>query len=175
MEKEQSVEQQKIDHNGNLTQNEIVSDPIPADVIEILDELPKEKQQIILRSVLSIKRRELYSGPLPPSEDFANYERTLPGAANRILEMAEKQLNHRIGNENKIIDNTIIQTNRGQWIGAVLAAFGLAIALVLGLYGHDILAGSIGVTTVIYLAVLFVTNQEPKELKHVNKTQQDQS
>lgn len=143
-------------------------DPITADVIEVLDDLPKEKQQIILKSVLSFRRREMYSGPLPPSEDFGNYEKTLPGAANRILELAEKQLDHRMKNENKIIDNTINLTNRGQWIGAVLAAFGLSIALILGLYNHDFLAGSIGVTTVIYLAVLFVTNREPKNISTAN-------
>ncbi len=139
-------------------------DPITADVIEVLDDLPKEKQQVILNRVLSFRRREMYSGPLPPSEDFANYEKALPGAANRILELAEKQLEHRIENESKIIDNTIKTTNRGQYIGAVLAALGLIITLVLGLYNHDVLAGSIGVTTVIYLAVLFVTNREPKNI-----------
>lgn len=30
------------------------------------------------------------SGPLPPSHEFASYEKTLPGAADRILRMAEE-------------------------------------------------------------------------------------
>lgn len=31
-----------------------------------------------------------YSGPLPPSSEFASYEKVLPGAADRILFMAEE-------------------------------------------------------------------------------------
>ena len=38
---------------------------------------------------------EQYSGPLPKAEDLAKYEALLPGAADRIFVMAEKQLSHR--------------------------------------------------------------------------------
>ena len=37
-----------------------------------------------------------YSGPLPPSKEFENYNRVLPGAAERILVMAEKQQAERL-------------------------------------------------------------------------------
>lgn len=36
-----------------------------------------------------------YRGPLPPPELFIQYEQILPGAADRILTMAEKQSQHR--------------------------------------------------------------------------------
>lgn len=36
-----------------------------------------------------------YSGPLPPPELFVQYEQVLPGAADRILAMVEKQSQHR--------------------------------------------------------------------------------
>ena len=32
----------------------------------------------------------LYNGPLPTSNEFAGYEKAFPGAAERILVMAEK-------------------------------------------------------------------------------------
>ena len=35
------------------------------------------------------------SGPLPPPEMLAQYEEILPGAAERILSMAERQAEHR--------------------------------------------------------------------------------
>lgn len=36
-----------------------------------------------------------FSGPLPPPQVLAQYESILPGSANRILSMAEKQSEHR--------------------------------------------------------------------------------
>ncbi|MFQ7172706.1 MAG: DUF2335 domain-containing protein [Thomasclavelia ramosa] len=36
-----------------------------------------------------------YSGPIPHPSDFEQYERVLPGAADRILTMAENQSAHR--------------------------------------------------------------------------------
>lgn len=166
-----SEEIQNIAEDAAVTgaDNDNIDSPTTAEIVEIFDQLPKEQQQVVLRRVLSIRKREMYSGPLPPAEDYDRYEHTLPGAANRILEMAEKQLEHRLNNENKIIDNTIKQTNRGQIFGASVSFFGLVISFILGLYGHDVLAGSIGVTTVISLAVLFVTNREPQHSNTKNE------
>ena len=38
----------------------------------------------------------LYEGPLPPAAEFAGYEATLPGAADRILGMAETEQELRV-------------------------------------------------------------------------------
>ncbi|MDR1100263.1 MAG: DUF2335 domain-containing protein [Treponema sp.] len=37
----------------------------------------------------------MYSGPLPTSREFQGYEQVLPGAADRILAIAEKESEHR--------------------------------------------------------------------------------
>jgi uncharacterized membrane protein len=41
--------------------------------------------------IVSSSQSLMYIGPLPPSEEFGNYEQTLPVAANRILAMAEQE------------------------------------------------------------------------------------
>ena len=102
-----------------------------------------------------------YSGPLPAPEDFAEYEKILPGSTDRILKMAEKQVDHRISSDNKIIYNTYRQSGRGPILGAILVVMFGVISLILGLTGHDSLAKYIGVTTVIGLAVVFVLNKIP--------------
>ncbi|GHT48703.1 hypothetical protein FACS1894102_2250 [Spirochaetia bacterium] len=38
---------------------------------------------------------EQYVGPLPPSNEFENYEKTLNGSADRILTMAEEEAEYR--------------------------------------------------------------------------------
>lgn len=44
-----------------------------------------------------------YSGPLPRPEDLIRYNDAVPGAAERILAMAEREMNHRHESERKIL------------------------------------------------------------------------
>ena len=65
-------------------------DSSPAEIVESLQELPAEKRGEVIAWILKIQRtRTASSGPLPTPEDFEKYGKTLPGAAERILSMAE--------------------------------------------------------------------------------------
>lgn len=56
------------------------------------------------RQLIAAKKTQIsFSGPLPHPDILRGYEDILPGAAERILQMAEKQQNHRLGMEEKII------------------------------------------------------------------------
>ena len=57
-----------------------------------------------------------YQGPIPPPQVLAHYDKIVPGAAQRLLQLAEGQAHHRQGIENKIVN---IQT-RGQIFGFIL-------------------------------------------------------
>jgi uncharacterized membrane protein len=72
-------------------------------LVEILEQLPEEKRQLILQQV-SVKS---YSGPVMPPEYAEHYEVIIPGSAERILIMAEKQANHRMEMEQKAVDAQI--------------------------------------------------------------------
>jgi uncharacterized membrane protein len=63
------------------------------------------------------EERRHYQGPLPRPEDFAAYERVLPGAADRILKMAENQAMHRQGLERRALSGDIVK----EMMGTVLA------------------------------------------------------
>lgn len=132
----------------------------PVDLNAVLESLPEDKRDVIMSAMYAIEQKS-YSGPLPAPEDFAEYEKILPGSTDRILKMAEKQVDHRISSDNKIIDNTYRQSGRGQILGAILVVMFGVISLILGLTGHDSLAKYIGVTTVIGLAVVFLLNKIP--------------
>lgn len=41
--------------------------------------------------IVSVERSFSYAGPLPPASEFKGYEEVLPGAADRILSLAEKE------------------------------------------------------------------------------------
>ncbi len=51
--------------------------------------LKAETPSEIVRRVTQIENLVTYSGPLPPSSELENYDRVLPGAADRIIRMAE--------------------------------------------------------------------------------------
>ena len=51
-----------------------------------------------------------FSGPLPHPELFRGYEDTLPGAADRILTLAEREQNRRH-----------LREDRGQWMAFLIA------------------------------------------------------
>lgn len=121
----------------------------------VLKDLPKEKRDVIYSAFYAIERS--YSGPLPPPDDFANYEQTLPGSMDRILTITEKQVDHRIEHEN----HESKLDGRGQIIGAVLVAMFGILSFLLAMFNHDSVALGMGCTTVVSVAVIFVLNKLP--------------
>jgi uncharacterized membrane protein len=63
----------------------------------------------------------MYIGPLPSSKEFSSYEQTLPGAADRILAMAEQEAGHRRKNEDKIVQYSLKKNGLGQIFAFILA------------------------------------------------------
>lgn len=45
----------------------------------------------------------VYSGPIPPPSHFLEYEKVLPGLANRIMTQSESQSAHRIKIEKRVV------------------------------------------------------------------------
>jgi uncharacterized membrane protein len=72
---------------------------------------------------------KMHSGPLPPPEDLAGYEAAHPGAAERILAMAERNQAHRHKQENRMVIGEFGLRFMGQ-VGALLT-----IAMLAGLVG----------------------------------------
>ena len=138
-----------------------IEDAIPANVNDILQELPEDKRNAILATMMSIEEERTFGGPLPPPEHFEAYEKTLPGATDRIMTMTEKQVDHRIDMEKRIVKRKFNQATLGQILGTILIIFFGYIAYNLAMNGHDNAAIAIGVTTVISLAVVFVLNKIP--------------
>ena len=136
------------------------SDNLPKDVNKVLEELTEEQRRVLMGTMVAMEQK-MYSGPLPPAEEIAAYEQTCKGAADRIISMAEKSLANRMTNEQLIVKEEAKQSSRGQILGFLLALFFGAIALVLGLKGHDVLAGIIAGSDIVALAIIFVLNKVP--------------
>ena len=73
-----------------------------------------------------------WQGPLPPPKQLAEFEKVHPGAAERIIQMAEREQNNRHQKEMATIRSRDQWLARGQWLAfaIVLAALGVVTYLV---------------------------------------------
>ena len=138
---------------------------IPTTAVEVVEQvtpliqgLPKEKQVEVRRLVMTAMS---FQGPLPPPEILAQYGHIIPNGPERMMAQLEKQTAHRIDMEAALVRARVATTRNGQFIAAGLSVFFGLVAAFLGYTGHDVLAGSIGVTTIVGLAVVFVLGKEP--------------
>lgn len=128
------------------------------EVREAIKGLRPEQRKVVIQAI----RQESFSGPIPHPELLRKYEDVKPGFAERIVSMAERQLDHRINCEDKVVDGSVSESKRGQNYGLIVALMFLAGAVFLGYNGHDWLAGVLGGGTLVALVTVFVTNKTHK-------------
>lgn len=127
---------------------------------------PLQQKSDEVTATTLVQKQTYHEGPLPAPQILAEYENLLPGAAERILAMAEANAAHSMEMEKKLLEaqiadaqETHTDTRRGQWGGifSVAAAFALA---GLALYcGHPTVAGTICSVTILSLVTVFVTGR----------------
>jgi uncharacterized membrane protein len=100
-----------------------------------------------------------YAGPLPPAADFANYERTLPGTAERIIVMAEEEAEHRRKFDFQLLDSSFRTRRRGQTYAFVVSLTALAIAGACACFGQQIASIGLAIAACVGLATAFVKKE----------------
>lgn len=149
--KAQNKETQQVQH---LEAEHIIS----PELSEAISSLRPEQRCAVMRAI----KQESFSGPIPHPELLQKYENIQSGFAERIVGMAERQLNHRIKCENEIVEGSVDESRRGQNYGFVVALLFLGAAVFLGYSGHDWLAGGLGGGTLVSLVTIFVANKPKK-------------
>ncbi|MDO4584028.1 MAG: DUF2335 domain-containing protein [Planctomycetia bacterium] len=98
---------------------------LPVEIQKETDDraLEKAEQQLLHQRIIS------RSGPLPLASEYAYYERVCPGAADRILVMAEKQQNHVLENERKQVEADIKLAFREGWLRLFCTILGFLIII----------------------------------------------
>ena len=120
--------------------------------------VPQDSQPADLHVV-----QQTYSGPLPPPAVLQHYNEVIPGAAERILVMAEQNASHRRDLELAALDAHRSEVRLGQWLGFGIGLASLAAAIIALVLGHPATAGVIGGTTVVGLVAVFVTGRMAEE------------
>jgi uncharacterized membrane protein len=111
-----------------------------------------------------------YSGPIPPPESLEYYENILPGAADRILRMAEENARcFREANLTQLSTATVVEQNRhqetrrGQNFAMATVLSMSALAGLSLLCGYPAVAGTICSITVIGVVAIFITGKKIHE------------
>lgn len=113
------------------------------------------------RSILTLEHH--YRGPLPPPEILQKYDTVLPGAAERIIAMAERQAAHRQQMEKEVVQGEIAdkeadrqEAHRGQLFGLVIALVAFSCGTALVIMGHAKAGTAIATSVILGLVSVFV-------------------
>ena len=124
----------------------VTADPVEAPAGE-----PTAVEAGELVRVQTAQHLEFSSGPLPHPHFFQTYEATLPGAAERILAMAEREQKSRHARE-----------ARGQWMAFLLALVGLLGGVALAYLDKSLEGLAAMVVSVSIVIGVFITSKRPR-------------
>jgi len=102
---------------------------------EQAEQIKKEEKKTLQRKVAEVKisQQIKISSPLPPPEVLKKYAEINPSFPDRLFKMVEREQKHRH-----------LITLLGEIFSLVVIAGGFISAIVLGIYGKEWLAGTIG-------------------------------
>ena len=115
-----------------------------------------------------------FRGPIPPPEILARYESVLPGTAERIISMAERQATHRQSLETTaeetvkaVIEGDSRKETLGMWLGAIVAVFLIACGTFAVYNGYDWAGTTMIVSTILGIVGAFVSETRKGRLERM--------
>lgn len=111
----------------------------------------------------SMEVRKIHIGPLPDPETLRRYDDLLPGTAERIITMAEKEQDHVHKTVSRAQIWTLVRKQIGQISGFLLGLLGLLEGFFLVVKGHDWAGASMSGISLSVLVGLFVKESIAKK------------
>lgn len=115
-------------------------------------------------SALLVQGHVSFAGPLPHPTILENYDRIMPGAAERILGMAERQSTHRQEIEKDVIRSEVFKARVGTVLGFVLILVAIIAGTWLILQDKQI-SGLVTIVTAISAPAVALITLQRKEKK----------
>ena len=127
-----------------------------------------EEQARLVRVSGHISR---FSGPLPPPETLEKYNQIVPGAAERIIKMAENQQKHRHDLEKNVTDSNVSSQKLGLILAFVLAMTAIVGGIWLSAHGKSGagLTSIIGALAALVGVFVYAKEEQKKELRDKQK------
>lgn len=103
--------------------------------------VPGPQREQVIAQVVSLATQERFSGPIAHPRHLRAYEDTCPGAADRIIAMAETDLAHTQNLQEKALTADIADQREGRRLGAAVLFVLVAVAAFLAATGNNVGAG----------------------------------
>lgn len=154
------------------------NDDPPEAVLQILetDEGKQVFQQMV--SMAIAVHEERHSGPLPAPKTLAQYDHVVPGAAERIIQMAEREQAHRhqhdrdvLGLRKAAVEHVKERETRGQRLAGWLSLAVLLVGTYLIWLGQYHVGAGLIASTMVAIAAVFVVRQYKQRSESKPKTE----
>lgn len=149
-----AIESEVPEHEIEEVVDELRKNPILKDLSE------EQLKAIAERSIIEVRQESMFSGPLPHPAILEGYEKTLPGAADRILKMAEMNASNRHLINHKIVDADNKRSGRGQVLGFILSIVFIGAAIWCAFLNQPFPASILGVGGFSSIISIFVLGKK---------------
>jgi len=109
------------------------------------------------------------SGPIPPPQVLQQYEQIIPGGAERILKMAEKQSDHRMSLERDVVKWNIAKSKGGMITATIITFAALYTAKEIAIHGNPYAASALAALNIVGLIGVALYNANIQKAER-NKT-----
>jgi uncharacterized membrane protein len=110
-----------------------------------------------------------FSGPLPPPWALQEYDKVVPGAAEKILAQAQSQTLHRIEMERKVTESDIQRSRLGLAAGFIVAMTTILGGIFLAYTGHDLAGTTIAALATASLVGVFVYGKSAQKEERLER------
>lgn len=131
-------------------------DVVDAEVGELVGMLPPEGRKILRRVIAETRSHQ---GPLPTPEMLREYEEVLPGLAERIVRLPEKEQEHRHDFSDIWLRREARLRDRGQIFGMIALVIILAFCAYLAWIGEPKMGAGVAIALVAAVVGIFVTGK----------------
>lgn len=138
---------------------------LPAPLQEALND-PSMRGQLLSFSAAFAAN---WSGPYPPPDLLRGYEDVVPGSAERIISMAERQQEHRHDLEKTTVHGASKRAWWGLWLGFVISVVVMVLGTITILLGQPVAGGAVMGVDVVALAGVFVYGQRQQSKDRAEK------
>lgn len=116
--------------------------------------------------------RKISMGPLPSADELAKYEAIKPGITDIFINTYQKQANHRMDIESRVVNHNNANATRGQIFAFAIVLVAIVCGCVLIIYNKDAAGLSTIIIALASLVGVFVYGRSQERKERLEKAKQ---
>lgn len=130
-----------------------------SDLVEHVIENPEVLTRVLDEPRVQSIVLQKFQGPVPPPSLLREYESLVPGLADRLVKLTEKEQAHRHQQDEKFLKGNFSLSARGQWMAFVIVLVIIATAIFFGSQGETTLAAILVGIDMVAICSVFIAGK----------------